>query len=376
MKKLYTLFAALLIALTFTQPVSAQSPVVRAVLFYSPTCGHCQTIINEILPPLQAQYGEQLQILMIDATLDTGAELYVAARQALNVSQKGVPLLIVGSTALLGSRDIPNQFPGIIETGLTKGGIDWPAVPGLETAIQNQNLFILTPTPATLALQATPAATPGTPPQGTATPTAPFSSAPVEDDEVTQLERFGRNFAKDPTANSLAVIILGALVVSAVASLAMVFKSNGAYKVIQPSLLIPILCIVGLGIASYLWYIETTLSEAFCGPVGDCNAVQQSPYARLFGVIPVAAFGLAGYIGILAAWLVNRFGPESLKRLTLLAMWGMALFGILFTIYLTFLEPFVIGASCIWCLSSAVVIMLELWLATPGAKAALAIEEA
>jgi uncharacterized membrane protein len=33
----------------------------------------------------------------------------------------------------------------------------------------------------------------------------------------------------------------------------------------------------------------------------------------------------------------------------------MALGGAIFSIYLTFLEPFVIGATCLWCLSSAVI---------------------
>jgi len=32
----------------------------------------------------------------------------------------------------------------------------------------------------------------------------------------------------------------------------------------------------------------------------------------------------------------------------------MAWFGVLFTIYLTFLEPFVIGATCMWCITSAI----------------------
>jgi hypothetical protein len=38
------------------------------------------------------------------------------------------------------------------------------------------------------------------------------------------------------------------------------------------------------------------------------------------------------------------------------------MFGVLFSIYLTFLEPFVIGAVCMWCVSSAVIMMLMLWL--------------
>jgi uncharacterized membrane protein len=49
-------------------------------------------------------------------------------------------------------------------------------------------------------------------------------------------------------------------------------------------------------------------------------------------------------------------------------MWGMALFGVIFSIYLTFLEPFVIGATCIWCISSAIVISLLLAVTTNFAR--------
>lgn len=43
----------------------------------------------------------------------------------------------------------------------------------------------------------------------------------------------------------------------------------------------------------------------------------------------------------------------------------MTLFGVLFSIYLTYLEPFVIGATCIWCLGSAVVMTGLFILAVP-----------
>jgi uncharacterized membrane protein len=45
----------------------------------------------------------------------------------------------------------------------------------------------------------------------------------------------------------------------------------------------------------------------------------------------------------------------------------MIAFGTLFSIYLTFLEPFVIGATCAWCLTSAIIMTALLWLSiTPG----------
>jgi uncharacterized membrane protein len=52
------------------------------------------------------------------------------------------------------------------------------------------------------------------------------------------------------------------------------------------------------------------------------------------------------------------------------ALLTMTVFGTLFSIYLTFLEPFVIGATCAWCVTSAIVMTALLALtAAPGKRA-------
>lgn len=126
--------------------------------------------------------------------------------------------------------------------------------------------------------------------------------------------------------------------------------------------LIPALVVIGMGVAGYLSYIEITATTAVCGPVGDCNAVNTSTYARLFGVLPIGVMGLVGYIAILTAWLWGRFRSDKLASSMPLILFGLALFGTLFSIYLTYLEPFVIGAVCMWCLSSAVIMTILLLL--------------
>jgi len=72
----------------------AEEPVVRAVLFWSTTCPHCHVVINETLPPLQAKYGEQWQIELIQTSDPAGYELYRAAVEVYSVSpdRQGVPL--------------------------------------------------------------------------------------------------------------------------------------------------------------------------------------------------------------------------------------------------------------------------------------------
>jgi uncharacterized membrane protein len=136
---------------------------------------------------------------------------------------------------------------------------------------------------------------------------------------------------------------------------------------------IPVSILGGIAVAGYLTFIEATAAPVMCGPTGGCAAVQNSRYALLFGVLPVGVLGLIGYLAIFAGWIIWQFGSPAAQKLGALSIWGMCIFGVLFSIYLTFLEPFVIGATCMWCISSAVLMMILLLIATPPAQQALTI---
>ncbi|MBT3389192.1 MAG: vitamin K epoxide reductase [Chloroflexi bacterium] len=325
-----------------TQPAAAQEDgVVHAVLFYSPTCPHCHEVINNVLPPLLQEYGDALQIIGINTTTIEGQELYQAAIDNFQISEErqGVPTLIVGETILVGSGEIPEQFPGIIEQGLAEGGIAWPAIPGLEDSI------------ARGAAQATAQTS-----QAGNTSAATSSSAPEQNQTSGWVEKFQR----DVVGNSAAVLVLLAMIVSVILVWIRISRPLEAIPAwIQWA--VPALSVVGLLVAGYMTYAEVSHAEVVCGPVGDCNTVQQSPYAMLYGVLPVGVLGLIGYAAILSAWALQYYGPQAWRTVASYAVWGFALFGTVFSIYLTFLEPFVIGATCIWCLSSAIIMMLMLW---------------
>ena len=139
---------------------------------------------------------------------------------------------------------------------------------------------------------------------------------------------------------------------------------------------IPIAVVGGLAVSGYLTFIESTGGDVMCGPLLEgCGDVQNSPYAKLFGVLPVGQLGFIGNIAILIAWAAWQFGPVSIKKMAVLSMWGMCIFGVLFSTYLTFLEPFVIGATCMWCISSAVIMIILLLASTPAAQQAFAIAD-
>lgn len=184
-----------------------------------------------------------------------------------------------------------------------------------------------------------------------------LSGAVEEMESMTMMDRFNQ----DRAGNSLSVFVLLVMLVSLMLK---GYPPRTRGEPWQPWV-IPTLVVLGIGVAAYLSYIEVTHAEAACGPVGDCNTVNQSKYATLFGVLPVGVLGLMGYGLILIFWIMGRVGPEASRGNADLALWVSAVFGTLFSIYLTFLEPFVIGATCAWCLSSALILTLLLWASAP-----------
>lgn len=342
-----TFFSLLLIALV-SLSVQASQAVVHAVLFYSPSCSHCQAVLNEHLPPLQAEFSTSLEIAGVDVSYAEGQDLYRSAIRAYQIpdDRLGVPTLIIGENVLVGSTEIPTLLPELIKTGLASGGTNWPSIPGLEQTLASP------PTGVSLLI-------------ATGSSAQPAAETVQEPTQPAWLLRF----LNDPLANSIAVVVLVAMTVCLIISILLMLKPLPAGA--NPdrwALVIPVLALIGMGISAYLSVVETASLEAICGPLGDCNAVQNSPYSRVFNVLPVGIFGLIGYLTIGAAWLLRRFGPGGLKNLSGLAMWGFSLFGVLYSIYLTFLEPFVIGATCMWCISSAVVITLVMLAATGAAR--------
>ncbi|MEA3339302.1 MAG: cytochrome c biogenesis protein CcdA [Chloroflexota bacterium] len=117
-------------------------PIVRVVYFYSDDCAHCITIINEVLGPLQEQYGERLQIKMVqirdsDAASGLDAakyEMLIHAEELFDVApeERGFPTLLIDGQALIGEDAVREQLPCLLDSCLVAGGTAWPDIPGLE----------------------------------------------------------------------------------------------------------------------------------------------------------------------------------------------------------------------------------------------------
>ncbi len=101
----------------------------------------------------------------------------------------------------------------------------------------------------------------------------------------------------------------------------------------------------GLAIAIYLTSVKLAGGLPVCGPLQGCETVAQSQYSSIVG-IPVALVGVAFSATLVVLSLIWWRRQE---RRAILASYGLGLFGIVFVAYLTYLELFVIGAVCLWC---------------------------
>ncbi len=135
-----------------------------------------------------------------------------------------------------------------------------------------------------------------------------------------------------------------------------------------------IVAFLGLLVAAYMSWSEISGIPTSCpggteGAVGqpgapaiDCGFVQNSAYARIVG-IPVALLGFVGYLAILLLWIFQD-RAAFLREYSHALIFGLALFGFLFSLYLTYAELFLIYAICTWCVASAILMTLVFVIAT------------
>lgn len=106
----------------------------------------------------------------------------------------------------------------------------------------------------------------------------------------------------------------------------------------------------GIGVAAYIAIAQADGGAPACLAGGGCETVSRSSHSELAG-IGVAAIGVAGYALLLVTALL-RGDPARI------AGFALALTGFGFSVYLTYLELFVIDAICQWCLASALLMTL------------------
>ena len=112
------------------------------------------------------------------------------------------------------------------------------------------------------------------------------------------------------------------------------------------------LSILGLLVSIYMTIYKLFPDSNMCIGSGGCESVNSSRYSEVSG-IPVAIFGIGGYVAILAVLLLekrNRFIKENGSML----FFGLSITGFLFTVWLIYVEIALLKALCPFCLTSQV----------------------
>lgn len=135
-----------------------------------------------------------------------------------------------------------------------------------------------------------------------------------------------------------------------------------------------VLSAAGIVVSGYLVSKRFTGGSLACSRWAQCDAVNNSVYAVMYGV-PVSVIGLAGYALLFALALMAVWSEARRHRPLLMLSFFLSLGGVAFSIYLTYIEVFLIQALCSWCVASAIIITLlalvsglNVWRASPSSN--------
>ena len=128
---------------------------------------------------------------------------------------------------------------------------------------------------------------------------------------------------------------------------------HSSKKIIWLYLIAAIVSLIGLGDAIYLTIQDITGESLRCTIISGCSEVLSSKYAHV-GPVPLAAIGAFAYFVFFSLAVLAAFGYGFLRPLLLI----LVSFMFLATLWLLYLQAFVIGHFCQYCLLSAAVTII------------------
>ncbi|MCC6615247.1 MAG: vitamin K epoxide reductase family protein [Anaerolineae bacterium] len=121
-----------------------------------------------------------------------------------------------------------------------------------------------------------------------------------------------------------------------------------------------LLAVVGILITGYMTYNKLSGQVLPCTNEGivNCSVVENSAWAYVLGV-PTATWGLLAHLTILAILLFDQ-RIAFLRDYSVILLFGIVLFGMLYHTYLIYVSLTILQAICPWCMAAAAIMLLQL----------------
>lgn len=147
---------------TATAQASVPSNTVRVVLLYDDSClEDCQNFLSNNLLQLESEYGQQLEILLINVSLPNNKDIQTELLSLYNLPLETTvyPVLIIGQSTLVGLPQIQQLSQSLVTATLEEGGNQLPSpvttwllqqhedlqtkVAEKESSLRTQQLFLI-----------------------------------------------------------------------------------------------------------------------------------------------------------------------------------------------------------------------------------------
>ena len=110
---------------------------VHGLFFYSTDCLHCMAVLDDLLRPMENEFGTKLDVRLVEIDYADNYELLIRTEEHFGVKaeERAIPTLVINRQVLIGELQIRSDLRDIVEQGIQSGGIGWPDIPDFDPSL-------------------------------------------------------------------------------------------------------------------------------------------------------------------------------------------------------------------------------------------------
>jgi cytochrome c biogenesis protein CcdA/glutaredoxin len=108
---------------------------VGAYYFYANDCPHCIAMLEDLILPLSAEYGDKLDVRLLEIGKPEYYEAMLTIESYFEIApmERGIPTMVIDNQILIGEEAIRGAFTQLVSEGVEQGGIPFPDIPGVNS---------------------------------------------------------------------------------------------------------------------------------------------------------------------------------------------------------------------------------------------------